>query len=313
MRIADAAGVGTLAIFHHDPSHDDAFMDGVAREAAIAAARHRGERPAARARRPRRPDAHSVSNPMSASSSLRGRWRRLALGLPTVLGLTPRGWFIPHRYAPLLPPPGAQPPYPAIERLFEEHADQFAAVLDAVDARAEALEELQGLFEQSWFPSLDAAVAYALVRERKPRHIIEVGSGHSTRILSKAVGGVGEILAIDPAPRADIVDLPGVRVMSSTLQAAPAKVFDGLGAGRRAVHRFQPHPDAGQRRRHPVQPRPAAPAVRRAGPYPRHLPAVRLSGDLGLARLQRAAGRGAAADAAAPSGRCSPASGRSGA
>lgn len=32
-RLADAAGVGTLAIFHHDPSHDDAFMDGVAREA----------------------------------------------------------------------------------------------------------------------------------------------------------------------------------------------------------------------------------------------------------------------------------------
>lgn len=165
---------------------------------------------------------------MSASSSLRGRWRRFALGLPTVLGLKPRGWFIPHRYAPLLPPPGAQPPYPAIERLFEEHTGQFTAVLDAVDARAEALERCKALFEQSWFPSLDAAVAYALVRERKPRHIIEVGSGHSTRLLSKAVGGVGEILAIDPAPRADIADLPGVRVKSSTLQAAPATVFDGL-------------------------------------------------------------------------------------
>ena len=34
--MADAAGVGTLAIFHHDPSHDDAFMDRVAREAAAA-------------------------------------------------------------------------------------------------------------------------------------------------------------------------------------------------------------------------------------------------------------------------------------
>jgi phosphoribosyl 1,2-cyclic phosphodiesterase len=34
VRIADAAGVGTLAIFHHDPSHSDAFMDDVAREAA---------------------------------------------------------------------------------------------------------------------------------------------------------------------------------------------------------------------------------------------------------------------------------------
>ena len=34
VRVADAAGVGTLAIFHHDPSHNDAFMDDVAREAA---------------------------------------------------------------------------------------------------------------------------------------------------------------------------------------------------------------------------------------------------------------------------------------
>ena len=168
---------------------------------------------------------------MSARSTLRGRWRRFALGLPTVLGLKPRGWFIPHRYAPLLPPPGAQPPYPAIERLFEAHTAEFTAVLDAVDARADALESCKAMFEQSWFPSLDAAVAYALVRERKPRRIIEVGSGHSTRLLSKAVGGVGEILAIDPAPRADIADLPGVRVKSSTLQAAPDKVFDDLVQG----------------------------------------------------------------------------------
>ena len=63
--------------------------------------------------------AHEPCIVRMASRSLRGRWRRLALGLPTVLGLTPRGWFIPHRYAPLLPPPGAQPPYPAIEALFE--------------------------------------------------------------------------------------------------------------------------------------------------------------------------------------------------
>jgi predicted O-methyltransferase YrrM len=168
---------------------------------------------------------------MSARSKLRGRWRRFALGLPTVLGLKPRGWFIPHRYAPLLPPPGAQPPYPAIERLFEEHSGQFAAVLDAVDARAEALERCKGMFEQSWFPALDAAAAYALVRERKPRRIVEVGSGHSTRLLSKALGGVGEILAIDPAPRADIAGLPGVRVKSSTLQAAPGTVFDALAQG----------------------------------------------------------------------------------
>lgn len=168
---------------------------------------------------------------MTASSSLRGRWRRLKLGLPTVLGLKPRGWFIPHRYAPLLPPPGAQPPYPAIESIFEQNAESFRAVLDAVDANAAALEAKKTLFDQSWFPSLDGAVAYTLVRERKPRRIIEVGSGHSTRVLARANGGMGEIVAIDPAPRADIADLPGVRIVASTLQAAPLSLFDDLKPG----------------------------------------------------------------------------------
>ncbi len=36
VRVADAAGVETLVIFHHDPSHNDAFMDAVAAEAAAA-------------------------------------------------------------------------------------------------------------------------------------------------------------------------------------------------------------------------------------------------------------------------------------
>src|SRR5260221_10660190 len=101
---------------------------------------------------------------MSPAPSLRGRWRRLKLGLPTVLGLKPRGWFIPHRYAPLLPPPGAQPPYPAVEQVFEAANPTFTGVLDAVDAHAATLEGLESLFYQSCVPSLDAPVSYALVR-----------------------------------------------------------------------------------------------------------------------------------------------------
>ena len=168
---------------------------------------------------------------MRPTSSLRGRWRRLALGLPTVLGLKPRGWFIPHRYAPLLPPPGAQPPYPVIEQIFERNTSAFLGVLEAVDSHATALESLTSLLDQSWFPSLDAAVAYTLLRDRKPQRIVEVGSGHSTRVLSRASGGVSDIVAIDPAPRADIIDLPGVRVVPSTLQAASPGLFDALRAG----------------------------------------------------------------------------------
>jgi hypothetical protein len=165
---------------------------------------------------------------MATSLSLRGRWRRLKLGLPTILGFTPGGWFIPHRYAPLLLPPGAQPPYSAVETLFEDSRDTFLAMIDQLDARAAELEKLGPLLDQAWFPSLDAAMAYMLVRERKPRHIVEVGSGHSTRVLAKASAGMCHILAIDPAPRADIAGLPGVTIMPSTLQAAPSGPFDKL-------------------------------------------------------------------------------------
>ena len=168
---------------------------------------------------------------MSSTLSLRGRWRRLVLGLPTILSLTPRGWFIPHRYAPLLPPPGAQPPYPAIEALFERHAGDFEAVLALVETQSAALLAMRSLLDQAWFPALDAAVAYALMRERKPQHLIEVGSGHSTRVLAKALGGLAEILAVDPAPRADIAGLPGVQVVTSTVQSAPLELFDRLGRG----------------------------------------------------------------------------------
>ncbi len=168
---------------------------------------------------------------MTRTISLRGRWRRLALGLPTVLGFPPRGWFIPHRYASLLPPPGAQPPYPEIEALFEREAPAFLATVDLVDAHADALIGLGRLLDQGWFPPLDGAVAYSLVRTRQPRRVIEVGSGHSTRILARALGGTSELVAIDPAPRADIAGLAGVRVVDQTLQAVPADLFDLLAAG----------------------------------------------------------------------------------
>ncbi len=162
---------------------------------------------------------------------MRGRWRRFVLGLPTILSLTPRGWFIPHRYAPLLPPPGAQPPYESVEALFERHAGDFEAVLDLVETQGEALQGMRSLLDQAWFPSLDAAVAYALMRDRKPQHLVEVGSGHSTRVLARALGGLAEILAIDPAPRADIAGLPGVQVVTSTVQSASPELFDRLGRG----------------------------------------------------------------------------------
>jgi phosphoribosyl 1,2-cyclic phosphodiesterase len=36
VRLAQAANVKALAIFHHDPNHDDEFMDQIATDAEIA-------------------------------------------------------------------------------------------------------------------------------------------------------------------------------------------------------------------------------------------------------------------------------------
>ena len=46
-------------------------------------------------------------------------------------------------------------------------------------------------WNQDWFPRLDAAAAYAIVRRHTPRRIVEIGSGHSTRFMARAVADGG--------------------------------------------------------------------------------------------------------------------------
>ena len=84
--------------------------------------------------------------------------------------------------------------------------EQYAAALDAIGAEPPPAPR----WNQDWFPRLDAAAAYAMVRSTRPKRIVEVGSGHSTRFLARAVADGGletEIIAIDPQPRATIEKL----------------------------------------------------------------------------------------------------------
>jgi len=185
-----------------------------------------------------------VSAPLSwPAAPGRGPRRRLWLGLLTVLGLSRRGFFIPHRHADARPAPGCRLPYAAIEAHLADCAPQFAEVLRWLDDLAADLERMDTApagwrgplprWEQSWFPRLDAAVAYALVRRVAPRRIVEVGSGHSTRFLARAVadGGLAcRITAIDPAPRADIAPLDIDMRRQRVQDLAPEDVA-ALGAG----------------------------------------------------------------------------------
>jgi len=86
-------------------------------------------------------------------------------------------------------------------------------------------------WNQDWFPRLDAAAAYAMVRGTRPQRIVEVGSGHSTRFLARAVADGGldtRITAIDPEPRASLAGLK-VDWIATPVQRVAA--FPALGAG----------------------------------------------------------------------------------
>ncbi|MGB0854124.1 MAG: class I SAM-dependent methyltransferase [Pikeienuella sp.] len=158
------------------------------------------------------------------------RWRMIRMGLQTVLGLRRQGFFIPYRYAESVQAPG---PYPALEALFAAYEPAFRGVLDEIEARAGALEALNGpaprpRWDQDWFPRIDGAAAFTLVASRAPKKIVEVGSGHSTRFMAAA--GDAEITCIDPQPRADFGDL-AIDWRQGVLDESHFALFDELAAG----------------------------------------------------------------------------------
>ncbi|WP_114187419.1 class I SAM-dependent methyltransferase [Microvirga aerophila] len=161
-------------------------------------------------------------------------WRRLRFGLSTLLGVRLLGFFIPYRYAQ-----GVRPlDYPALRPLFEASRPAFGRVLAAIETYADDLRRIRdgqgpARFDQDWFPRLDAAAAYAIVRRGKPQRIVEIGSGHSTRFLAQAVHDgdlITTITCIDPAPRAALERLK-VEHRPVLLQDAEARIFESLGAG----------------------------------------------------------------------------------
>jgi predicted O-methyltransferase YrrM len=65
--------------------------------------------------------------------------------------------------------------------------------------------------DNSFYTSPDCDVLYLMVRSLKPRRVVEIGCGNSTRITRQAIidgGFETELVAIDPSPRADIANLP---------------------------------------------------------------------------------------------------------
>jgi predicted O-methyltransferase YrrM len=166
--------------------------------------------------------------------------RRMVMGLATVLGLSRKGFFIPYRYAHALPRPGARAPYAVLGDILHAHENDFRTLLEGMDGFIADLKKIsvdnppEPRWNQDWFPRLDAAAAYTLVRAGRPRHIVEVGSGHSTRFLARAMrdGNIdGRITAIDPHPRTSLYGIPNLELLRAPVQEFGMQVFDSLNPG----------------------------------------------------------------------------------
>lgn len=170
-------------------------------------------------------------------SGVRAWRRRFWSGLLTVAGARPRGYFIPHGFAAASDQPLR---YEGVAARLRAQESEFRTRLSALDGYRDALRALSNTappaprWQQDWFPRLDGAMAYAMVRTERPRRIVEVGGGHSTRFFARAAADEElptRIDVIDPAPRASIADLPNVTVIENLVQAAGSAPFAALVPG----------------------------------------------------------------------------------
>jgi hypothetical protein len=91
-------------------------------------------------------------------------------------------------------------------------------------------------FHNGFFEHIDAEIAWSLVRQSRPRRIIEIGSGNTTLLLHAALdrnaaeGFPGELLSIDPHPSPALREAPPglTDLISRPVQQIPLSLFGTL-------------------------------------------------------------------------------------
>lgn len=94
-------------------------------------------------------------------------------------------------------------------------------------------------FNNGYFECVDAEMAFALVRFRKPQRVIEIGSGNTTLVLAEALRRNAkeespcDLISIEPHPPAYLKDgLDGLtRLIEKPVQEVPIELFQSLGPG----------------------------------------------------------------------------------
>jgi hypothetical protein len=150
--------------------------------------------------------------------------------------------IVPTLGVPITPnPPGHV--FPFVQRVMDAHLDTvrrhaaevipyiFDRHLDAIPE--ERTDEVTPYWRNDYFPPGDARLAYAVVSRYRPKLIVEIGCGNSTKFMRRAAEDhrTGtRIVCIDPKPREDVRPVAD-QFIEAALPAVDLGVFDALAPG----------------------------------------------------------------------------------
>lgn len=123
--------------------------------------------------------------------------------------------------------------FAAGEAAYTTLLERFCGFDDRFRAISVLPEPGQPFWENWWLPGLDAVALYGLVATLKPRVYLEIGSGHSTRFVRRAIRDHGlatRIVSVDPNPTSDIDDICD-EVVRATCEEASNHLFASLRGG----------------------------------------------------------------------------------
>ena len=135
-----------------------------------------------------------------------------------------------------------KPPHQQILRMLERGRAEYAKRLSGFCKMKEYLSQipyelsagaLEPCWRQEYFDSLDAVALYGMLVEFRPRRLIEIDSGYSTKFARRAIREHGlqtRITSIDPEPRAEI-DQVCDHVIRQPLEEVALSLFDELEPG----------------------------------------------------------------------------------
>jgi hypothetical protein len=139
------------------------------------------------------------------------------------------------RPAEMIKPRPADHRLAPVERRFEAARPAIEGLLTRLaPAMEQARRSLGPLAANRFFAGGDAEAAYAMIKDLRPKRVIEIGSGSSTHIMRRAASDAGldlHITCIDPEPRREIESVADVVERRSVLETDPAALAGKLMSG----------------------------------------------------------------------------------